>query len=119
QGRVETMEFSENLVVESHLIAADRTPVRRIKRKDDGPRAKVAQRDGLIRRGSQREVRRPCPGWERCVQRHEFFRLLSHHLLRCVPHALRPPRTSNDRARTHVVTRLTLLVSDARRSPCP
>src|SRR5205823_3535427 len=58
-------ELGEDLVVQRHLIAADGTPVRGIKRQDDRLAAVVAQRDGLIRRAVEREGGCLSPGRER------------------------------------------------------
>src|SRR5947208_291304 len=58
-------ELGEDLVVQRHLIAADGTPVRGIKRQDDRLAAVVAQRDGLIRRAVEREVGCLSPGRKR------------------------------------------------------
>src|SRR5207249_2147934 len=59
------VEIGEDLVVQRHLIAAHRAPVRGIKRQDHRLAAVVTQRDSLIRRTVQREVGRLSPGRKR------------------------------------------------------
>jgi hypothetical protein len=53
---VEFLDLGENLVVESHLVAADRTPVGGIEGEDDRPPAKVGEGDGLVRGRVEGEV---------------------------------------------------------------
>ena len=52
------MKVFEDFVVESHLIAADRTPISRVKREHDRLTAEFAQRKPLIRCASQGEIGR-------------------------------------------------------------
>jgi hypothetical protein len=51
------LEFRENFVVESHLVAADRAPVSRIKGEDDGLSAQFAQGELLIGSDGKAELR--------------------------------------------------------------
>src|SRR5258708_3446687 len=53
----ELPEFRQDLVIERHLVAADGAPVRRIKREDDGAPEELAERDLLIGRAVQAELR--------------------------------------------------------------
>src|SRR3989441_1447252 len=62
-----TLELGPNLVVQRHLIAAHRAPVRRIERENHRVPAVVTQRDGLIRRTVQGEVGRLSPGRKRTL----------------------------------------------------
>src|SRR2546430_16262816 len=55
------LELGQDLVVERHLVPADRAPVSRIERQDDGLAAVVTQRGGPIRAAVQRAVRRSRP----------------------------------------------------------
>src|SRR6185295_12329575 len=55
---VEFLKLGKHLVIESHLVAADWTPVGGIKHEHDGPPAKLTQFHGLIGRALKREVRR-------------------------------------------------------------
>ena len=50
------LELREDLVVQRHLVPADRAPVRRVKRQDHRLAAEVAQRDALVRGAGEREV---------------------------------------------------------------
>ena len=62
QFRTELVEFLQHFVVESHLIAADRTPIGRIKGEHDRLATELAESEPLIRRASQREVGASAPG---------------------------------------------------------
>src|ERR1700736_635754 len=57
-------KLRENLVVERHLIAAHRTPVSRIKNKDDRASSQLTQTEHLIGCGVEREVGGACAGAE-------------------------------------------------------
>src|SRR5262249_37236457 len=57
-------ELGKDLVIQRHLIATHRAPIRGIERQDDGLAAEVRQRHLLVRRRVQREVRRPGLGCE-------------------------------------------------------
>ena len=59
------LELRQDLVVERHLVAADRAPVGRIERQHDGPAAEVRERDRLIRSGVQLEIRRGRADWSK------------------------------------------------------
>src|SRR6266446_2378363 len=59
------LELGQDLVVQRHLIAADRTPVRGIERQNHGLAAVVPQRDGLIRGALECELGCPTPGRKR------------------------------------------------------
>ena len=59
---VESRKLWKDFVVEPHLIAADRTPVRRIEREDYRPAAKFAERHLLIGRRRKGKVRRLSSG---------------------------------------------------------
>src|SRR5271155_255191 len=61
------VELGENLVVQRHLIATDRTPVGRIERHDQWSAAEIAQRHQLVGRAMQREIRRRRPRREYLV----------------------------------------------------
>src|SRR5207302_1979416 len=54
------VELGKNLIVERHLIAANRAPVRWIEGEDHRPAAQVRQRQPLIRGDAQLEVRSGC-----------------------------------------------------------
>ena len=56
QTRAVALEFGEHLVVQSHLIAADGTPVGGIEREDDRRSAQIAERDPLAVRRRQLEI---------------------------------------------------------------
>ena len=68
QFRAEVMKVFEDFVVESHLIAADRTPISWVKREHDRLTAEFAQRKPLIRCASQGEIGR-FHSWRRPTQR--------------------------------------------------
>lgn len=55
QLRAVAAELVEDLVVQSHLIAAHRAPVGRVERQDDGFAPEVGQLDLLVRRRVQLE----------------------------------------------------------------
>ena len=55
-------ELGKDFVVEHHLVAADRTPVRRIESEDDRPSLQIAKGKPLVRRDPQLEVGSDCPG---------------------------------------------------------
>src|SRR5437879_1982680 len=65
QLRAEILEFWQHFVVERHLVAADRTPVRRTKSEHDGQPEKLAQFHGLIGRAMELKIRRRCPRRQR------------------------------------------------------
>jgi hypothetical protein len=48
---IEPFELRQYLVVESHLITTDGTPIGRIESEDYGPTAKVAERNFLVGTG--------------------------------------------------------------------
>jgi hypothetical protein len=50
-------KLGESLVVESHLISANRAPIGGIKGEDDRPACEIAEGQALIRSDVQREVR--------------------------------------------------------------
>ena len=52
------LELRQRLVIESHLIAADRAPVGRVERKHNRFAGEIAERERLIGSDVQREVRR-------------------------------------------------------------
>src|SRR6185436_18371383 len=58
-------EFRQDLVVEAHLIAADRAPVGRVERQDHRVTSQFRQRYFLIRRALQLEVGRRVAAAER------------------------------------------------------
>ena len=84
QFRSELSKLGEDLVIKSHLVAAYRAPVRRIKRQNDGASQQVAQSQGLIGRHVQREIwgHRPCGedphtlylNYVACTALHHLFR---------------------------------------------
>ena len=75
---VELPEFGHQLCVESELVAADGALIRGIEAKHHRPTEKIPERDVLIRRGLEGEVRRLRAG----LQRRDFlaFRLELFHL---------------------------------------
>ena len=76
QLRTELVEFLQHFVVESHLIAADRTPIGRIKGEHDRLATELAESEPLIRRASQREVGRIRPRRQRCAPAPEVHFLI-------------------------------------------
>src|SRR3954464_3078501 len=50
-------EFRKDLVVESDLVTAHRTPVGGIENEDDGTAAKITESEDLVGRGAQRKIR--------------------------------------------------------------
>ena len=67
QLRAKVMKVFEDFVVESHLIAADRTPISWVKRERDRLTAEFAQRKPLIRCASQGEIGRFHSWRQRCA----------------------------------------------------
>ena len=55
-------ELWKDFVVECHLVAADRTPVRRIESEDDRPSLQIAKGKPLVRRHPQFKVGSDCRG---------------------------------------------------------
>ena len=55
-------ELGQDFVVERHLVAADRTPVRRVEREDDRPSLQIPKGKPLVRRHPQFKVGSDCPG---------------------------------------------------------
>src|SRR6266480_5794167 len=75
---VELPELGHQLRIESQLVAADGAPIRGIEAKYHGPAEKIPERDMLIRRRLEGEVRRLGTGLQR---RHLLvFRLELSHL---------------------------------------
>src|SRR5690606_24640105 len=64
QRGVEASQDRQEFVIEGQLVAADRTPVRRVKGEDDGAASKLSEREELVRRRVQRKVRRVRAGAE-------------------------------------------------------
>jgi hypothetical protein len=54
------LKFRADLVVKGDLVAANRAPVGRVKRKDDAVATQFAERQILIRRNAQSELGRRC-----------------------------------------------------------
>src|SRR5258705_1274479 len=61
QFRLVPAELRQYFVVERQLIATDWTPIGRIKGKDDRFASEIAERQPLVRRNSQLEIRRTRP----------------------------------------------------------
>src|ERR1700730_6388286 len=53
----EALELGQHLLVERHLVAADRAPVGRVEGENDGPPPEVLEADRLIGGRVQREIR--------------------------------------------------------------
>ena len=62
QLRSQLTELRKHLVVECHLIATYRTPVRGIERQDDRAPTEFGQAEHLVGRGMEDEVRGRRPG---------------------------------------------------------
>src|SRR2546422_11764423 len=76
--RVELPEFGHQLRIESQLVAADGAPIRGIEAEHHRPTEKISERDMLIRRRLEGEVRRLRARLQRrdfLVCRLEFFHL--------------------------------------------
>ena len=58
------VELGEHFVEERQLIAADGTPVGGIEGENHRTAAQLGERERLVRRGVQREVRRGGPRWQ-------------------------------------------------------
>jgi hypothetical protein len=57
---VELLEFGKDFVVEGHLIATDRTPIRRVEGEDDRASAKFMEGKILVGSNAKSEIRRFC-----------------------------------------------------------
>src|SRR5437016_6569792 len=53
------LEFWQNFIIQSHLIATDRTPICREKRQDEWLTAKICEAHGLVRSAFEAEIRSP------------------------------------------------------------
>src|SRR5580692_6057668 len=55
--RAQFLELGKHLIVQPHLVPADRTPIGRIKSEYHRPSAKLVQSDNLIGSAMKREIR--------------------------------------------------------------
>jgi hypothetical protein len=65
--RPKLLKFIQYFIIERHLIAADRTPVCRVKRQHDRSSAEFAQRHRLVGRATQCELGRLGSGSQDCM----------------------------------------------------